>query len=181
MQVQTFPIEGVKLITLKSFSDDRGFFVERYKHAEFAEIGISDLIQDNFSRSKPGVLRGLHYQWDKPQGKLVTALSGVIFDVAVDIRRNSPTYGKHVSVVLEGMNPSWFWIPAGFAHGFCALGESPADVLYKVNNYWNGAGEGGILWNDSDLGIQWPIAEPLLSRKDQVSQTFADYCKAPKF
>jgi dTDP-4-dehydrorhamnose 3,5-epimerase len=181
MKITSFHIQGPLHIELKSFADDRGFFVERYKKDPFKELGIPDLIQDNFSRSKPGVLRGLHYQWDQPQGKLVTATKGKIFDVAVDIRKDSPTLGQSISVILDGDSPSWFWIPAGFAHGFCVISETEADVMYKVNNYWNPKAESGIVWNDQDFNIQWPIKNPLLSAKDAVMQTFKNYLKDPKF
>jgi dTDP-4-dehydrorhamnose 3,5-epimerase len=181
MDIKTFPLNGLKLITLKAFADDRGFFTERFKSNSFANEGLHEFVQDNFSRSKPGVLRGLHYQWDKPQGKLVTCLRGRILDIAVDIRVNSSTFGQHVAIELSGDNPSWFWIPPGFAHGFCVLGNEEADVMYKVNNYWNGAGESGIAWNDPELGIKWPIAQPLLSPKDAALQSWSAYKSDPKF
>lgn len=182
MKVETFKVEGPKLITSAAHKDDRGFFVERYKENVFKEIGISNhFVQDNFSRSQPRVLRGLHFQWDKPQAKMVTCLTGQIFDVAVDIRKNSPTLGQHVAVVLSGDQPQWFYIPPGFAHGFVVLGDQGADVFYKVDQYWNGKGEAGIVWNDSDVKISWPVADPLLSPKDAVAQTFSQYLKDPKF
>jgi dTDP-4-dehydrorhamnose 3,5-epimerase len=181
MEIQEFTIKGPKLITLKAFPDDRGFFVERFKLNFCESIGVERFVQDNFSRSKPNVLRGLHYQWDQPQGKLVTALRGVIYDVAVDIRKGSPTYGQHVSVVLDGNKPSWFWIPPGFAHGFYVMGHEEADVMYKVDNYWNGKGESGIVWNDPQFNIQWPSQQPLLSPKDAICQSFDQYSQDPKF
>lgn len=181
MEVQEFDIKGPKLFTLKAFKDDRGFFCERFKVNQFSEHGLNSFVQENFSRSIPKTLRGLHYQWEKPQGKLVTVLRGEIFDVAVDIRKNSPTFGQHISVTLKDSNPQWFWIPAGFAHGFCVLGNQEADVMYKVDNYWNSAGESGIVWNDPALKINWPIAEPLLSPKDAVMKTLATYAEDPKF
>lgn len=181
MDVKEFSISGLKLITLKAHKDDRGFFCERYKKDPFSEIGLGNFVQDNFSRSIPKTLRGLHYQWDKPQGKLVTCLRGEIFDVAVDIRKGSPTFGQHVSLCLSGANPQWFWIPAGFAHGFCVLGNEEADVMYKVDNYWNGAGESGIRWNDPDFNIAWPVKDPLLSPKDAIMKTFKEYSLDPKF
>jgi len=182
MNIVDFKVAGPKLIELKSFADDRGFFVERYKRHAFEEIGLKEnFVQDNFSRSAPGVLRGLHYQYDLPQGKLVTALRGRIFDVAVDIRAYSPTFGQYVSVELDGTKPSWFWIPAGFAHGFCVIGNESADVMYKVDNYYNSKGENGFVWNDSDISIEWPIQKPLLSSKDELLMTFSEYRKNPKF
>ncbi|MBN8536894.1 MAG: dTDP-4-dehydrorhamnose 3,5-epimerase [Deltaproteobacteria bacterium] len=181
MEVKEFNIKGPKLITLKSFKDDRGFFCERFRVQQFAELGLNSFVQENFSRSVPKTLRGLHYQWDKPQGKLVTVLRGEIFDVAVDIRKNSPTFGLHISVTLKDTYPQWLWVPAGFAHGFCVLGDQEADVMYKVDNYWNGSGESGILWKDPNLNIQWPIKNPFLSPKDGVMKSFSDYAKDPKF
>lgn len=182
MKITEFAIQGPKLIELKSFKDDRGFFVERFKKSIFDELNLPcDFIQDNFSRSTPKVLRGVHYQYSPPQGKLVTALSGRIYDVAVDIRKNSPTFGQHVAIELDGATPSWFWVPAGFAHGFCVMGDQCADVLYKVDNYYNAQGESGIIWNDLDLRIPWPLKNPLLSPKDAAMQTFADYKKTPIF
>lgn len=182
MNVQTFPIDGLLLFENKVFADERGFFTERYR-ADNPELNFlnREFVQENFSLSRPGVLRGLHYQYDQPQGKLVTCMRGRIFDVAVDIRQGSPTFGQHVRLILDAEKPSWFWIPPGFAHGFCVLGDAPADVYYKVDSYWNGKGESGILWNDPELQIEWPIQNPTLSDKDLTLQTFADYKQAPAF
>jgi len=167
MEVQKFNIEGPLLVHLKSFHDNRGFFVERYNEAKFKELGLpTNFKQDNFSRSNPGVLRGLHFQNAPPQGKLVSCTNGEIFDVAVDVRKNSPTLGQHISVTLSGDKPALFWIPPGFAHGFCVTSKSSADVLYKVDNLWSPGGEGCILWSDSEIGINWPISTPTLSEKD---------------
>jgi len=176
MQVQEFKIAGLKLITMKKFADERGFFSERFKEFELPALGIHDhFIQDNHSRSQAQVLRGLHFQYEKPQAKLVTCLTGQILDVAVDIRSQSPTYGQHVACILDSENPQWFYIPAGFAHGFCVLGDRPADVMYKVNAPWNSPGEGAIRWNDPDLAIEWPLQSPLLSAKDAQAPSFRDY------
>lgn len=167
MEIRKYEIDGPLLIELKTFKDNRGFFAERFNEASFNKLGLpTNFIQDNFSKSHYGVLRGLHYQFDPPQGKLVSCTRGEIFDVAVDIRKNSPTFGKYISTVLSGEKPSLFWIPPGFAHGFCVLSTEGADVLYKVDNLWNGAGEGCILWNDKTIGIKWPIDNPILSQKD---------------
>lgn len=182
MEVQKFAIPGPLHLKLKKFSDSRGFFTERYNAQAFAEAGLNAVfVQDNFSRSLPGVLRGVHYQWDQPQSKLVTCLSGRIFDVAVDIRKDSPTLGKHVAVELSGDEPSWLWVPAGFAHGFCVLGNEPVDVLYKVNCVYNAKGESGIAWNDPDLGIAWPLDKPVLSEKDAQLGSFKKYIQTPRF
>jgi dTDP-4-dehydrorhamnose 3,5-epimerase len=181
MNLTKFEIAGPALIEPKVYGDTRGFFTERYKLQYSIDLGLPEFIQDNFSRSKARVLRGLHYQWDQPQGKLVTALRGKIFDVAVDVRKNSPSFGKHISVTLDGDKPQWLWIPPGFAHGFCVLGDEPADVMYKVDTYYNPKGEYGIVYNDPTLKINWPINEPLLSPKDQEMQSFLQYSDDPKF
>lgn len=181
MQIQEFSIPDLKLLTLKTFADDRGFFVERFKRSVFQELKLpTDFCQDNFSKSIQNVLRGLHYQWDRPQGKLVTCTSGQIFDVVVDIRKGSPTFGQHQSVELHGDRPQWFWIPAGFAHGFCVLSKE-ADLLYRCTEEYNPKGESGILWNDSELKIQWPVEMPILSEKDSQMKKFSEYSSGPKF
>ncbi|MBV2168836.1 MAG: dTDP-4-dehydrorhamnose 3,5-epimerase [Bdellovibrio sp.] len=173
MEIIEFPIKGLKLIKLKAFHDDRGFFTERFNLEKFKELGLpAEFVQDNFSRSKYGVLRGLHYQTDPAQGKLVTCLNGEIFDVAVDIRKDSPTYGQHVSVTLRGDEPSWFWIPAGFAHGFCVTSKEGADVLYKVDAEYNPKTERSLYWNSPPLRINWPSIEYTLSPKDSSCEKF---------
>lgn len=184
MQVIPFEIQGPKLISLTSFRDDRGFFVERFRKDLFANAGFDPeaFCQDNFSRSNPGVLRGLHGQFDEPQGKLVTCISGRIFDVAVDVRAGSPTFGQAATAVLSGDEPMWMWVPVGFAHGFCVLGDQPADVLYKVDRPFRAGGEFGIRWDDPELAISWPVdGPPTLSAKDQALPSFAEYRKAPRF
>ena len=182
MKVTEFEIEGLKLIEPMTYGDHRGFFVERYHQKRFEDAGLpTNFVQDNFSRSAPHVLRGLHYQFEPRQAKLVTCLSGRIFDVAVDIRKNSKTYGHHIAVELSGDVPSWFWIPAGFAHGFCVLGDSPADVLYKVDAHWGQNGESGIIYDDKKLNIPWPIKDPIITDKDRNLQKFEDYSARPAF
>jgi len=160
-------ISDVILVEPRSFSDNRGFFFESFKESVFISNGINTkFVQDNFSHSIYGVLRGLHYQKNpKAQAKLVTALRGKIFDVAVDIRKDSPTYGKWVSEILSEDNHKLLYIPEGFAHGFCVLSKD-ADVLYKVNNEYSPENERGIIWNDSELNITWPIDNPILQEKD---------------
>lgn len=159
-------IPEVILVEHKAFHDDRGFFLEIFKESVFHSNKIqTKFVQDNFSHSLKGVLRGLHYQKNpKAQAKLVTALKGEIFDVAVDIRKNSPTYGKWVGEILSESNHKLLYIPEGFAHGFCALTE--ADVLYKVNQEYSPEHEKGIMWNDSEINITWPIDNPILNEKD---------------
>lgn len=181
MNIQSFKIPDLKLITLKAHGDSRGFFVERFKESEFAKNSLpTNFLQDNFSRSAQGVLRGLHFQWEKPQGKLVTCMAGHIFDVAVDIRSQSPTFGQYEAVELRGDRPEWFWIPAGFAHGFCVLSEQ-ADIFYKCTSEYNPSCESGILWNDLDLQIPWPISSPALSQRDLNQSSFQLYAANPKF
>jgi dTDP-4-dehydrorhamnose 3,5-epimerase len=166
-QFKKLEIPEVVLVEAQAFADDRGFFAETYKHSEFAVCGIPHpFVQDNLSHSVQGVVRGLHYQkHPKAQGKLVTVLNGRIFDVAVDIRRSSPTYSQWVGMELSGEDCSMLYIPVGFAHGFCVLSQE-ADVVYKVTEEYARDLDRGILWNDPDLAIRWPVAEPLLSPKD---------------
>ena len=160
-------IPDVILIEPTVFPDERGFFMESYKYSEFAAFGISEaFVQDNHSRSTKGVLRGLHYQKPpKVQGKLVRVVVGEIFDVGVDIRKGSPTYGKWVGERLSAENKRMLYIPPGFAHGFCVLSEV-AEVLYKATEEYAPEYDAGIRWNDPDIGIEWPIEHPILSEKD---------------
>lgn len=185
MKFTRLEIEGLVLIELKLFGDSRGFFVERFHEARFAEVGLpTHFAQDNHSRSAPGVLRGLHYQHTPAQGKLVGTIRGRIWDVAVDVRANSKTYGQSFGVELSDMNGKILWIPPGFAHGFCVLGTESADVLYKVTNPYNPPGEGGIKWDDADLAVPWPLKDlpggvPTISRRDEQGMPFAEYRKNP--
>jgi len=160
-------IPSVVLIETRSFTDNRGFFQENFKESDFVSNGINTkFVQDNVSRSIKGVLRGLHYQkHPKAQAKLVTAIRGEIFDVAVDIRKGSPTFGKWVSEILSDKNHNSLYIPEGFAHGFCVLSDE-ADVLYKVNQEYSSENERGIIWNDPKLGIKWPTSQPIVTSKD---------------
>lgn len=176
MKFTPLEIPGLVLVELKIQGDARGFFVERFRQDTFGQAGLpTAFAQDNHSRSAPGILRGLHYQTAPAQGKLVGVIRGRIWDVAVDIRPESPTFGKHIGVELSDINGKLLWLPAGFAHGFCVLGDEPADVLYKVDAPYNPTTEGGILWNDPELGIQWPIQNPITSLRDQKLQSFAGY------
>jgi len=161
------PLPGVILVTPAVFRDDRGFFEEVYRESAFREGGMADrFVQDSHSRSIKGTLRGLHYQ-KKPadQAKFVGALSGEIFDVAVDIRKGSPTYGKWYGHVLSEENHCMLYIPCGFAHGYTVLGDV-ADVVYKVTSEYSPEHDRGIVWNDTDIGIEWPVEDPILSDKD---------------
>jgi dTDP-4-dehydrorhamnose 3,5-epimerase len=168
MNVLKTPLAGALVLEPKVFSDDRGFFLESYNENVFREIGIPDkFVQDNHSFSKRGVLRGLHYQVGNPQGKLVRVVSGEVFDVFVDLRRNSSTFGRWHGVRLSGENRLLAWIPAGFAHGFQVLSEN-AHVVYKANEFYFPELERTVLWNDPDLNITWEnTGEPLLSEKDK--------------
>ena len=160
-------IPGLVLVESTAFEDRRGFLKEGYRFSTFTSGGVTaTFVQDNLSRSRHGVIRGLHYQRPpRAQSKLVGVIRGEIFDVAVDIREGSPTYGRWTSVVLSDRNHQMFFIPAGFAHGFCVLSDE-ADVWYKVDAEHAPELEGGIIWNDPDLGIEWPVADPVLSTRD---------------
>jgi dTDP-4-dehydrorhamnose 3,5-epimerase len=175
MQTIATPLEGVFVLEPKAFGDARGFFFESYnaRNFEAATGARPTFVQDNHSRSARGVLRGLHYQVRQPQGKLVRVASGEVFDVAVDIRKSSPTFGKWYGHVLSAENRLQLWIPAGFAHGFLVLSES-ADFLYKTTDYWAPEHERCIAWNDPDLAIDWPLAglTPLVSAKDAQGVAF---------
>lgn len=161
-------IADVFMIAPGVFGDDRGFFFESYNRRSMAALGIEqDFVQDNHSRSARGVLRGLHYQIRQPQGKLVRVVAGEIFDVAVDVRRSSPTFGQWVGMTLSAENKRMAWVPPGFAHGFYVLSET-AEVLYKASDYYAPEHERSLLWNDPVLGVEWPLSgEPLLSDKDR--------------
>ncbi|MDC0986225.1 dTDP-4-dehydrorhamnose 3,5-epimerase [Alphaproteobacteria bacterium] len=176
MNVIPTVIPDVLIIEPKVFGDERGFFFESFNRRQFAElIGSNvDFVQDNHSRSAKNVLRGLHYQIQQPQGKLVRVVQGAVFDVAVDIRRSSPTFGQHVGVELSADNQRLFWVPEGFAHGFVVLSDT-AEFLYKTTDYWAPEFERSLSWNDPTLGIQWPIqGEPSLSVKDQQAKALAE-------
>lgn len=160
-------IEGVVLIEPGVFKDERGFFFESYHQTKFSELGITDhFVQDNHSKSVKGTLRGLHYQIERPQAKLCRVIQGEVLDVAVDIRRGSPWFGKFVSTILSAENKQQIYIPEGFAHGYLVLSET-AEFLYKCNNFYYPEYERGVLWNDSEIGIDWNIADPMLSAKDK--------------
>ncbi len=169
MNLKRTSIAEVLVVEPKVFGDDRGFFFESYNAKSFEEFGLKrNFVQDNHSRSARNVLRGLHYQLAQPQGKLVRVVSGSIWDVAVDIRRSSPTFGQWVGEELSAENKRMFWIPEGFAHGFCVTSES-ADVLYKATDFYAPSCERSLLWNDPALEINWPLSgEPLLSQKDRA-------------
>jgi len=169
MKITATAIPDVLLIEPKVFGDARGFFLETYNKERYEVAGFPDVsfVQDNHSRSQQGVLRGLHFQIKHPQGKLVQVVTGAVFDVAVDVRLDSPTFGQWVGYELSGENHRQLWIPPGMAHGFCVLSET-ADFMYKCTDVYRPDDEGGVLWNDSDLNIDWGLDAPLVSAKDQV-------------
>lgn len=172
-------IEGVFIAEPAVFPDERGYFMETYNENDFKEEGIDlTFVQDNQSKSSKGVLRGLHFQKTQPQGKLVRVISGEVFDVAVDLRKASKTYGEWVGVTLSAENKKQFFIPKGFAHGFVVLSDE-AEFVYKCTDFYKGDDEGGILWNDPDIGIEWPIEDIgeeniLLSEKDKLWKPLKD-------
>lgn len=180
MQIQATSIPDVLIVEPKVFGDERGFFFESFNQKVWEEkTGLkTTFVQDNHSRSARNVLRGLHYQIQHPQGKLVRVTAGEVFDVAVDIRRGSPTFGRWVGVTLSAENKRQLWIPEGFAHGFLVLSEV-AEFLYKTTDYWAQEYERSIIWNDPDLAIEWPLTgEPMLARKDAEGKAF---CNAELF
>jgi dTDP-4-dehydrorhamnose 3,5-epimerase len=176
IEVEKTFIEGLLVITPKVYSDNRGYFFESYNKKAFDSYGIVDaFLQDNESLSSKGVLRGLHFQAPPfDQGKLVRVVTGSVLDVAVDIRKGSPTYGKHYSVLLSGDNKKMFWIPPGFAHGFVAL-EDQTRFLYKCTNVYHQPSEGAIRWDDASLDIDWQIPDPVVSEKDQAALGFSEF------
>jgi len=174
MKIDTCKLEGVLLVTPQVFGDDRGFFMETYNQQKATELGLPEtFVQDNHSKSSKGVLRGLHYQCPQWQGKLGRVGQGEIFDVAVDVRAGSPTFGEWVGYYLNDENKQQLYVPEGFAHGFVVTSDT-AEVVYKCTSLYQPAEEGSVLWNDPDIGIEWPIDAPLLSAKDEVGQRLKD-------
>jgi dTDP-4-dehydrorhamnose 3,5-epimerase len=176
VRITELELEGLRLVELAVHGDERGFFAERFHLAQFYESGLpTRFVQDNHSRSAAGVLRGLHYQHTPAQGKLVGVTRGRVWDVVVDIRPHSPTYGRSFGLELSDTNGRLLWVPAGFAHGFCVLGSDSVDLVYKVDAYYNRSGEGGIYWADPDLSVAWPVCRPMVSERDRQLPSFADY------
>jgi dTDP-4-dehydrorhamnose 3,5-epimerase len=180
--IVTTELEGVLIVDVDYPRDERGFFVEVFHQARFQALGIDlAFVQDNHSRSRRGVLRGLHFQDARaPQAKLVRCARGAIFDVVVDIRVGAPTFGRWVGVELSDDNMRQILVPVGFAHGFAVLSDV-ADVQYKCSAYYDGASDSGIRWDDPDIGVAWPIRDPLLSNRDRGAQTLAGYLERPAF
>jgi len=183
-QVTATPIEGVLLLEPKVFGDERGFFYESFNARDFElSTGLSrEFVQDNHSRSSRGVLRGLHYQVQHPQGKLVRVVQGCVFDVAVDIRRGSKTFGQWFGAELSAQNRRQLWVPEGLAHGFLVTSEA-AEFLYKTTDYWHPEHERSLLWSDPHLGIEWPVqalaGPPLLAPKDAGAQSWEQFLATP--
>ncbi len=176
------PLEGVFVVEIEYFRDERGFFIEAYHKRAFAEAGLDiEIVQYNHSRSGAKVLRGLHYQdMTAPMGKLVRCTVGAIFDVAVDLRVGSPTFGKWSGVELTAENMKQLWVPPGFAHGFATLSEV-AEVQYGCTGFYTPLSEGALLWSDPDVGVEWPHLDPVLSTKDQNNPTLRQYLEKPAF
>lgn len=183
MKILETTLPGVIVIEPAVYGDQRGFFMETFQDKRYKALGIKDdFVQDNASRSCKGVLRGLHYQIKHPQGKLVSVSRGIIFDVAVDIRQGSPTFGQYYSHILSEDNHRQMYIPPGFAHGFCVLSEM-ADFTYKCTDYYDMESERGIAWDDSELGIEWPLSDVVLSEKDKTNLCLSEVCDVdlPKY
>ena len=168
-------LTGLLVLQPEAFEDERGFFIETYRKDQFNELGIhEEFVQDNHSRSSKGVLRGLHFQWEPPMGKVMRVTQGEAFLVAVDIRKGSPTLGQWHGEIVSAANKKMVWAPAGFARGFCTLSEF-AEIQYKCSGLYSNKAESGILWNDPEIGIVWPIENPQLSEKDKVAQTLEEW------
>lgn len=181
MRFSETDLPGVVLVEPTVHRDERGFFLETYHRAKYTDGGIdAAFVQDNHSRSEKGILRGLHAQGRRPQGKLVRAVEGAIFDVAVDIRRGSPTYAKWVGVVLSADNFHQLWVPPGFAHGFCVLTDS-AQVEYKCTELYDPADEIAVAWDDPEIAIAWPVEDPTLSPKDAAAPRLGDVEELPVY
>jgi dTDP-4-dehydrorhamnose 3,5-epimerase len=179
-KVESRHLDGVVVLVAEVFGDDRGFFMETYRADQFSALGLPrEFLQDNHSRSRRGVIRGLHFQWDPPMGKLMRVTAGAAFLVALDIRKGSPTLGKWFGIEASDENRRQVWAPPGFARGFCALSEW-ADVQYKCTGVYNPKAESAIRWNDPELGVQWPVAHPLLSSKDRAARTLAEWLNSPE-
>lgn len=179
LSIESRHLNGLAVVVPEVFEDERGFFLEAFRADQFAELELpSEFVQDNHSGSVKGVLRGLHFQWEPPMGKLMRVTVGSAFLVAVDIRKGSPTLGQWFGVEASAKNRKQVWAPAGFARGFCVLSDF-AEIQYKCTGIYNGAGESGILWNDPEIGIEWPVSDPILSQKDTEAQTLSEWLERP--
>ncbi len=175
IRIKTTPLQDVIIVIPEVYEDERGFFCEVYRADQFKSLGLPEFfVQDNHSRSVKGVVRGLHFQWDPPMGKLMRVTLGSAFLVAVDIRKGSPNLGKWFGIEASAENKLQLWAPAGFARGFCVLSDV-AEIQYKCTGIYNSQAESGILWNDPAIGVDWPIKNPILSKKDESAQTLAKW------
>jgi dTDP-4-dehydrorhamnose 3,5-epimerase len=176
---ESVPLEDVVVVVPQAYRDERGFFMETFRSDEFEKLGLpNQFVQDNHSCSRKGVIRGLHFQWDPPMGKLMRVTVGAAFLVAVDIRKGSPTLGKWVGVEVSSENMKQVWAPAGFARGFCALTEN-TEVQYKCTAIYNSKAESAIRWDDPDIGIKWPLKNVMLSQKDMEAKTLTEWLASP--
>jgi dTDP-4-dehydrorhamnose 3,5-epimerase len=179
IKVDSRPLDGVVVLVPEIYQDARGFFMEAYRADRFAELGLpTHFVQENHSGSKGRVIRGLHFQWDPPMGKLMRVTMGKAFLVAVDIRKGSPTIGKWCGVEASAENRKQVWAPAGFARGFCVMSEL-AEIQYQVTGLYNSKAESGIRWDDPEIGIAWPITDALISDKDSKAQTLSEWLASP--
>jgi len=179
MKIEKTGLADVLIIQPKVFEDDRGFFMEVHRRDLFRDMGLDlDFVQDNHSRSQYGTIRGLHFQWEPAMGKLMRVTRGKAFLVAVDIRKNSPNLGQWIGIEVSEDDKRQVWAPAGFARGFCALSDI-VDIQYKCTGTYNSACESGILWNDPEVGIKWPVEKPVLSKKDEVAQPLRKWLENP--
>lgn len=180
IQIESRQLGDVVVLVPQVFEDSRGFFMETYHFDQFQKLGLpTNFVQENHSGSKKGVLRGLHFQWDPPMGKLMRVTRGTAFLMAVDIRKNSPTLGHWYGAEVTAESRKQIWAPAGFARGFCVLSDY-AEIQYKCTGMYNPKGESGILWSDPEIGIKWPVSDPELSDKDRKAQTIAEWLKSPQ-
>ena len=179
LKIESRPLDGAAILVPEVFQDQRGFFAETFRVDQFQELGLPwEFVQDNHSGSVKGVLRGLHFQWEPPMGKLMRVTRGAAFLVAVDIRKGSPSLGKWFGVEATADNRKMVWAPAGFARGFCVLSDY-AEIQYKCTGTYNNKGESGIRWDDRDIGVEWPVADAILSDKDRKAQTLAEWLASP--
>jgi dTDP-4-dehydrorhamnose 3,5-epimerase len=179
LKIESKHLQDVAVIVPSVFEDERGFFMETYRTDQFRDLGLPDpFVQDNHSRSAKNVVRGLHFQWEPPMAKLMRVTLGAAFLVAVDIRKGSPTLGQWFGVEISAANKKQVWAPAGFARGFCVLSDY-AEIQYKCTGIYNNKAESGILWNDPEIGITWPVSDPVLSAKDAKAQTLKQWLASP--
>jgi dTDP-4-dehydrorhamnose 3,5-epimerase len=180
IRIESAHLNGLVVLAPDVFEDERGFFMEVFRADQFKELGLPyNFVQDNHSRSQKGVLRGLHFQWEPPMGKLMRVTYGSAYLVAVDIRKGSPSLGQWFGIEVSAQNKKQVWAPAGFARGFYTLSDF-AEIQYKCTGTYNNKGEGGFLWNDPEIGVEWPVTDLILSDKDKKAQTFSEWLAKPE-